>query len=224
MSAPVLDPPRDPWTSLDEATPDYRQCADMQRSASAWLNDSGGFGGDLDTAIDLDRASRPGSVDGERSQAWRSEREWNTPDWVSRDWVSKIEKLKSSLMVPFEDCVYHRSESILEGDLKKEPEFMLAVMRLFDDSFPNVELLSSLTRCIGRMDHDLITPWGEFLAARSLSHPDPEVREAGVRAFEMWESPEFIPALEAALENETIEWLATYIGGVISDLREGADA
>jgi hypothetical protein len=55
------------------------------------------------------------------------------------------------------------------------------------------------------------------MAIGALLHPDVEVREAAVRAIEMWEDPAIIGYLER--REEKVSWLANYIKQVIKDIK-----
>lgn len=79
-------------------------------------------------------------------------------------------------------------------------------------------IVADLLRCISRLEHSNIQPWGILMAVSALSHPDPELREAAVRAFEIWGGTESVDVLKTRVDAEPLPWLADYMRQVITDL------
>ena len=77
---------------------------------------------------------------------------------------------------------------------------------------------AGILRCIGRMNKELTTPWGLVMAISGLSLPDIGVREAAVRALEMWGDTDSLETLKVYVAIEKELWLKEYIEDVIADL------
>jgi hypothetical protein len=61
------------------------------------------------------------------------------------------------------------------------------------------------------------------MASRGLSHTDLEVREAAIRALEMWGGQESIEILKAYIDSERIAWLKSYVIQAINDLTKSIE-
>ncbi len=79
-------------------------------------------------------------------------------------------------------------------------------------------IAADLLRCVSRLEHHNIQPWGILMAISALSHPDPELREAAVRAFEVWGGLDSVEVLRTRVNAEPLPWLADYMRQVIEDI------
>ncbi|MBF0510154.1 MAG: hypothetical protein HQK57_14670 [Deltaproteobacteria bacterium] len=86
---------------------------------------------------------------------------------------------------------------------------------MFVDHSSDLKIMIGLLQVILHMD---ISPQGLIMAQMALAHPDAEVRECGVRAFENWGTIESLNILRTLKDQE--EWLQEYIDQVVLDLEE----
>lgn len=120
---------------------------------------------------------------------------------------------------PIEDGRRHPGERILADALAHSPNANLWIeSAYYDTAARQPELAAGILRCVGRLPRGLVEPWGLDLAREALSHPDIEVRDAAVRAFEMWGGREALRAVSEYARGESVPWLATYAEQVIADL------
>ncbi|MCL1468472.1 hypothetical protein [Argonema galeatum] len=122
---------------------------------------------------------------------------------------------------PIEDGYIHPAERILEDAWKKYrlvfPDWIQSV---YIQSFNRSTISAGILRCVGRLPRELVHPWGLVMAIGGLSHFDIEVREAAVRALELWGGRESLYVLKTRVEVETVPWLVDYIKQVIEDISE----
>jgi hypothetical protein len=121
---------------------------------------------------------------------------------------------------PLEDGYSHPAEQIIADALQAfgATAFTWLAFAYFEQYDHNPSVAAGLIRCLGRLSHDSAVPWARFLALSGLYHGDVEVREAAVRAFEMWGGQQAIEALTARVSVEPTPWLADYARQVIADL------
>lgn len=82
---------------------------------------------------------------------------------------------------------------------------------------------ANILRILGRLPRPLALPWGWRLAFAGLFNDDIEVRDAAVRAFELWGGQTSLMVLRAYLSEERVPWLARYIRQVIIDLNKALE-
>ncbi len=120
---------------------------------------------------------------------------------------------------PIDDGFTHPAEEVIEKALKEykilAPAWLQAI---YLKNFKRPSVAAGILRCIGRLPDDLVEPWGRDLASRGLSHPDLEVREAAIRALEMWGGQESAETLKTYIDSEPVAWLKKYGKQVINDL------
>lgn len=120
---------------------------------------------------------------------------------------------------PIDDGYSHPAEDVIEKALKKHNiSAPLWVQAIYSENIKHPSLAGGLLRCVGRLKNDLVEPWGRNMARRGLSHPDVEVREAAIRALEMWGGQESAEALKNHTDSEPVVWLKNYLNQVIKDL------
>jgi hypothetical protein len=121
---------------------------------------------------------------------------------------------------PLEDGYTHPVEQIMADALRTfgPTAFTWIAFAYFEQYYRNPAIAAGLIRCLGRLSPDAAVPWGRFLALSGLYHDDVEVREAAVRAFEIWGGQQAIEALSARVSVEPTPWLADYARQVIADL------
>lgn len=122
---------------------------------------------------------------------------------------------------PIEDGYTHPAEQILE-DAWKRYRLLLPnwIQSVYIESFNRSTISAGILRCVGRLRGEIVHPWGLVMAIGGLSHFDIEVREAAVRALELWGGRESLYVLKNRVEVETVPWLADYIKQVIEDISE----
>lgn len=137
---------------------------------------------------------------------------------ISKEKDFKFEVIYTLIEEPIEDGYSHPAENIIEETIKTYPLYAGNwVQSLYIDNLNNYTLAAGILRCIGRLNPNITQPWGSIMAIGALLHFDVEVREAAVRAIEMWEDPTIIGYLER--REEKVPWLADYIKQVIKDLK-----
>jgi len=120
---------------------------------------------------------------------------------------------------PIDDGYSHPAEEIIEKALKKHKTLAPTwIQAIYLKNFNRPAVAAGILRCIGRLKNDLVEPWGRSMAMRGLSHPAAEVREAAIRALEMWGGQESTEALKNHIDSEPVAWLKNYVNQVINDL------
>lgn len=121
---------------------------------------------------------------------------------------------------PLEDGFAHPAEMVMADALRAfgATAFTWIAFAYFEYHQSKPAIAAGLVRCLGRLPEALTQPWGSFLALSALYHADVEVREAAVRAFEIWGGRAAIDALTARVSVEPTPWLADYTRQVIADL------
>lgn len=118
----------------------------------------------------------------------------------------------------FEYGIENRIDILIKEQMRKNA---IAAKSWLNDVYmsrysdPNIVL--GVLRAVSRLDYDDIYPQGPTMAVAAFSHRDLEIREAGVRAFEAWASPESLSVLQAI--SLTPRWLQDYVDEVTDDLR-----
>ena len=123
---------------------------------------------------------------------------------------------------PIEDGYSHPAEYLIDSALRRSkanvPQWIQTWFNENVQAHPSIS--SAILRLVGRLECSLVDPWGYSLASQGLLHSDIEVREAAIRAFEMWGGSVALDALRAYAGLEKVPWLASYIEQVIKDLSE----
>jgi len=121
---------------------------------------------------------------------------------------------------PMEAGQAHPAEALIEDMLRRvgpiASVWLGSIYEEMRDRRPAIA--ADILRCIGRLPASLSRPWGQPLAKDGLYQSDEEVRDAAIRAFEMWGLPEGADILRDYLSDEPVAWLADYARGVIADL------
>jgi hypothetical protein len=129
--------------------------------------------------------------------------------------------LRAIELETLEDGYSHPAERIIEDALKRYRSIAVAwIQSIYLKNIKRGTVCAGLLRCIGRLKRDLTKTWGLVMAISGLSHPNMEVREAAVRALEMWGGQEALETLKAYVSIEDVAWLKNYIEQVIQDLSE----
>ena len=129
--------------------------------------------------------------------------------------------LDSFELEPVEEGYPHPAERIIEVALKNYN--LTAIDWIKSIYLRNVErptVAAGILRCIGRLSSELTSTWGMVMAVCGLLRPDIEIREAAVRALEMWGGFESLASLKGYVHMEKTSWLKEYIEQVIVDLSE----
>jgi hypothetical protein len=134
----------------------------------------------------------------------------------SESWHRALLQLIES--APIEDGYSHPAEELLAAALRSRTGSEDEIQRIYLEHRQQPAMAAAILRFLGRLDRSLVGSWGMQMAISSLSHDDLEVREAAVRALEMWGGDDALQALRAYVEAEGVPWLADYTRQVIADL------
>jgi hypothetical protein len=127
-----------------------------------------------------------------------------------------IDSLKEE---PIEDGCPHPAEEIIKSTLLKYKAAAIDwIQSVYLKSIMQRTIAAGILRCIGRLSYEKTKPWGLALTISGLSHPHVEVREAAVRALEMWGGQESLEVLKDFENIESVRWLKAYIKQVVADL------
>lgn len=122
---------------------------------------------------------------------------------------------------PFEDGYSHPAEQLIEDLCRKyKMKTGILLQGIYLKNLKRPAFAASLLRCLGRLKHERVAPWGMVLVIAGLAHAEAEVREAAVRVLETWGGGEALGVLRIYSEMETIPWLKRYIEQVIKDLSD----
>ncbi|MBE1427007.1 hypothetical protein H4684_003691 [Desulfomicrobium macestii] len=94
----------------------------------------------------------------------------------------------------------------------------LLLNSIFIENFDIKNIVTGILRIIAHLKYDDIYPVGQTMAIAALKHKDVEIRECGVRAYEIWGNQESIKALKSIKCTE--KWLQDYIDQVINEITE----
>ncbi len=140
------------------------------------------------------------------------------------DFKAAEEEFRQKLLLsfewePIEDGYSHPAEQIIEDALKRYKSGAINwIQAVYHGHTGRPAIAANILRCIGRLDCNLIEPWGIEMATKGLSNPDVEIRDAAICAFEIWGGAESVATLKDHLKAETVPWLKDYIRWVIRDL------
>lgn len=121
---------------------------------------------------------------------------------------------------PIEDGYTHPGEQIIRKALysfKKDAIYW--IQGIFHDNWRYPGVVAAILRLIGRLPAKIADPWAHILVINGIIHPSIEVRDAAIRAIELWDDPRFVDFLSAHRE-EQVPWLADYFDAVIADLKQ----
>ena len=113
---------------------------------------------------------------------------------------------------PIEDGMEHPAERVLLDLARGSGVAAILASRLREGSYRH---RAALLRCVGRLPVGLAGEWGIPLAAAMLEDRDIEIRDAAIRALELWGAPAATDALRVHSEKEPVKWLADYVRLVV---------
>jgi len=159
----------------------------------------------------------------QRNGAWLSgllapprRREPNFQEYLPRLERGLLDSLREQ---PIEDGVTHPGEALLRRALRSyaaevrawlSEQTVSSVSRTFAER-------GSLLRLVGRMPRLQVAPWGYALVASVLKDADLEVRDAAVKALELWRGPAALKILETHVESE--RWLSDHLRRLVEELK-----
>jgi hypothetical protein len=111
-----------------------------------------------------------------------------------------------------EDGMEHPAEPVLLEAIR-DPTVVTFISDLMRDTSYRHRV--ALLRCVGRLPFSLAGEWGIPLATKMLTSDDIEIRDAAIRALELWGVPSAIAALRAHSAKEPVKWLADYVRLVV---------
>ena len=103
------------------------------------------------------------------------------------------------------------------ADKKEQTQSIL--QQVYLEVFEYAEIFTNLLQVISQIDYKLIEPAGPIMALAATRHHSCEVRECGLRCYENWEDPQYLPLLKSLYFEE--KWLQNYLELLISDFEEG---
>lgn len=107
-------------------------------------------------------------------------------------------------------------DHLLEKELTEHQfETTRWIHKLYLEHFHDIRVLTGLLRTLAHMDRERVGS-ATVTALLALRHPNVEVRECAVRAFENWETETSLFILKDVHFEE--EWLQDYVSQVVSDL------
>jgi len=110
---------------------------------------------------------------------------------------------------PLEYGIYSACDGLIaEWSLNAGSNFGDIIQSIYLESISNKICLLALIKAISAIEYDLVYPSGQLIALAALSHQDIEVIEAGIRAYEHWETKKGVLALKNCKTH--VEWLDEY--------------
>lgn len=144
--------------------------------------------------------------------------------WEAAQLHPHIVELENRLLAafdadPIEDGFTHGAEDILRAALvATKPECILWWIRKISTDRCAPAFLSSVLRCLGRIQRPGEPRWRAEIVACSINHIDAEVRDAAVQLIEHWGDEQLIHILQRHEDPEP--WIARYAHQVLKDLGE----
>jgi len=121
---------------------------------------------------------------------------------------------------PIEDGYKHPGEQIIRKALHSfKKDAIYWIQGIFHDNWRYPGVAAAILRLVGRLPVKIADPWAHILVINGIVHPNVEVRDAAIRAIELWDDPRFVDFLSAHRE-EQVPWLAEYFDAVITDLKQ----
>ncbi|MBD3308639.1 hypothetical protein GF339_19675 [candidate division KSB3 bacterium] len=121
---------------------------------------------------------------------------------------------------PIEDGYTHPGEHVITKALHSAKKTAIYwIQGIFHDNWRYPNIVASILRLLGRLSPKIADPWAHILVINGVIHPSIEVRDAAIRAIELWNDPRFVDFLTAH-RVEQVPWLAKYFDEVIADLKQ----
>lgn len=118
-----------------------------------------------------------------------------------------------------EDGMTHPAENVVLQAILRNPHAQDEIASLARNQKYNYR--AELLRVTGRLPSNLVSQWGTALMKEMLLSVDIEIRDAAVRALELWALPESIEILDS--HRDPTPWLNDYIQRVVADLKRYSD-
>jgi hypothetical protein len=134
-------------------------------------------------------------------------------DYLPRLESSLLESLREE---PVEDGLTHPEEAILRKALYTYAAEVRAWLKQRTSSGLAAKR-AGLLRLVGRLSQLQAAPWGYALIANALNDQDLEVRDAAIKALELWRGPLALKILREHRESE--RWLADHLRRVVEELK-----
>jgi hypothetical protein len=87
---------------------------------------------------------------------------------------------------------------------------------LFIEHLDDLAVATGILRVLAHLKYQQVSPQGILIAIAATRHPNHEVQECGVRAFENWGTPDSLKVLEGLTFSEP--WIQEYVDQVVEDL------
>lgn len=130
----------------------------------------------------------------------------------------QLNELELSLSIDVEDGFTHPGQRIIEDLLSISIDGLMCIREFFDERLGVVSVTVRLLKCLGHIEYNKLRNIASYIVRQGLSSSNTEIREASVRAIELWGSQDLVIVLTDFVSKETSPWLVNYINGVISDL------
>lgn len=160
------------------------------------------------------------------AEALRSHKEWlsgmiaepRRQEPPFEEYLPRLERTLLELLhdQPVEDGLTHPGEAVLRGALRNYAAEVRAWLAERTTSGSAVER-ASLLRLIGRLPRLQAAPWGYDLVSSALKDDELEVRDAAIKAFELWRGQAALKILGQHVESEP--WLADHLRRVVEELK-----
>ena len=91
------------------------------------------------------------------------------------------------------------------------------ISQLFFERLDDPAVAIGILRVLAHLKYEQAFPVGISIAIAATRHPNHEVQECGIRAFENWGTPDSLKVLKGLTFSEA--WIQQYVNQVVEDLR-----
>lgn len=119
---------------------------------------------------------------------------------------------------PEPGIVGHADEIVARALATNQMATMTWLNSIYLDNYSNSRVAADILTLVGRLPYERAIPAGPTMALGGLSHMDPAVQEAAIRAFERWADSDSLRILESV--NVGVIWLRDYLDSVKRDIKE----
>ena len=130
----------------------------------------------------------------------------------------RLQLIQSLNETPIEDGYQHPAEDIIQDAVDNRLDLANIIQTLFIENYKSPAIAAGLLRCIGRLNYKHVRPWGIVVVLGGIRHDDIEVRDAALRALELWGGLEAIDILRNYTDN--VKWLENYAKKILKYLQD----
>jgi hypothetical protein len=106
---------------------------------------------------------------------------------------------------PLEDGEPHKAEAMLRDLVAQVGSKVAAAWQPTGDS----EIDGGLVQCLGRLEPELVLPWGLTIVRKALQNDTARIRGAAIKAIELWATEDAYNLLLG--HNDPAPWLADHV-------------